>query len=430
MATGTSAEYTLSSAETALYKKTNTDVMEAMKSFTEEYGWLDDTPDIRITPSANEMRLVIDVNHEVGIASIPEGGYEALATSVAAENGTLTPIQLNGRFSFSTKYQKGWNGPNGGAQGQIEKQINFQAMKKTQALGEQFGQFFYGYSTATVAVVATTQGAGATTANIPLKDPYGDTGIDDTSANGLAYLSGLFRVGQRIALVRSAAIVEIGEVTGAGSGGSGTIAVTWNASCTPTADDQIVFANAVTDATLGGTNYNKGLVGFLDATQSASVHGIATSSVPGWASYIDSSGGRWSVAKQKKMIQTIMNNGGVKANRMLLDQGVMRDIEAGESAARRYAPGDVYDLDAEFKAKSVKVLSSRLTPPGVVGMYNDKSWTKKLLNDKPAEQGGPDLFDLDKVQDRGLIQASLDFILMLSTTNRAGMGIAVGLTQQ
>ena len=427
MATGTTAAYTLSSAETVLYKKTNTDIMEAMKSFTEEYEWADDTPDIRIVASANEMRLVIDVNHEVGVASIAEGGYEAVAQSVAAQNGTLSPIQVNARYSFSTLEQKGW-GP--AKAGQIENEIKFKAMKKTQAIAETFGMQFYGYTTATVAVVLTTQGAGATTANIPLKDPYGDTGIDDTSTNGLAYLSGLFRTNQRIALVRSAAIIEIGQVTGAGSGGSGTIAVTWNASCTPTAGDQIVFANAVTDATLAGTDYNKWVVGYLDATQSSSVHGMATSSIPGWASNLDTAGGRWSVARQKKAAQQCMNNGGVKVDRMLMDQGVGRDVVAGESAARRYSPSDVYDLDADFKAKGVKVLSSRLTPPGMVGMYGNKCWTKKLLNEKPPEQGGPDLFSIDKVQDRGLLQASIDFIYFRAVTNRAGMFLALGNTQQ
>lgn len=427
MATANSVAYTLSSAETEIYKKTNTDVMEALKSFTEEWGWADDTPDIRLTASANEMRLVVDVNHEVNIASIAEGGYEAVATSVSAENGTLTPIQVNARYSFSTLEQKGW-GP--AKAGQIENEIKFKAMKKTQAIAERFGQQFYGYTTATVAVVKTTQSAGASQADLPLKDPFGDTGIDDTSANGLAYLSGLFRAGDHIALVRSAAIIEIGTVTGNGSSGNGYLAVTFNASCTPTAGDQIVFANAVTDATLGGTDYNKWVVGYLDATQSASVHGMATSSIPGWASYLDTTGGRWSVAKQKKMAQNIMNNGGVKADRMLMDQGVMRDVMAGESAARRYGPSDAYDLDATFKAKGMEVLSSRLTPPGIVGMYGNKCWTKKLLNEKPPEQGGPDLFSIDKVQDRGLLQASLDFIYLRATTNRAGMGLATGLTQQ
>lgn len=429
MATGNSFAVTLSSAETALYKKTNTDVMEAMKSFTEEYGWLDDTPDIRIAQSPNEMRLVIDVNHEVGVANIAEGGYEGVATSVAAENGTLSPIQMNARYAFSTLYQKGWNG-NGGKAGQIENEVTFKAMKKTQALAEKFGQMFYGYTTATVAVVAATGSASATQTNIQLRDPFGNTTIDDTSANGLAYLSGLFRAGNHVALVRSAAIQEIGVVNGPGTSGDGYLDVTFNASTTPTAGDLIVFANAVTDATLAGTDYNKWLVGYLDATTSASVHGIATSNVPGWASYEDTTSGRWSVARQKKMAQAIMNNGGVKVNRMIMDQGVMRDVEAGESAARRYGPGDAYDLDASFKAKNTKVLSSRLTPPGMVGMYNNEVWTRKLLNEKPPEQGGPDLFSIDKVQDRGLLQASLDFILLLATTNRAGMGISLSNTQQ
>ena len=427
MATPNSVAYTLSSAETVLYKKTNTDVMEALKSFTEEYGWADDTPDIRIKASANEMRLVVDVNHEVNVASIAEGGYEAVATSVAAQNGTLSPIQMNARYSFSTLEQKGW-GPD--KAGQIENEIKFKAVKKTQALGERFGQQFYGYTTATVAVVLTTGGASATQTNIALKDPYGDTGIDDTSANGLAYLSGLFRAGDHVALIRSAAIVEIGVVVGAGSSGNGFLSVTFNASCTPTAGDQIVFANAVTDATIAGTDYNKWVVGYLDATQSSSVHGMASSSIPGWASNLDTTGGRWSVAKQKKGIQQCKNNGGVDVNRMIMDQGVMRDVLAGESAARRYSPSDTYDLDGDYKAKNMKVLSSRLTPPGIVGMYGNKCWTKKLLNEKPPEQGGPDLFSIDKVQDRGLFQASLDFIYLRAVTNRAGMFLATGLTQQ
>ena len=429
MPTGNSVSYGLSSAQTELYKKTNTDVMTAFKDFTEEYGWADDTPDIRITASANEMRLVIDVNKEVGVANIAEGGYEAIASSVSAENGTLSPIQMNARFSFSTLYKKGWDG-SGAKGGQIENEVRFKALKKTQALARVFGQQFYGYSTGYLAVVKTTQGASATQTDLPLKDPFNDTDIDDTSANGLAYLSLLFPAGERVALVRSAAIIEIGVVNGAGSSGDGFIDVTFNASCTPTAGDQLVLANAVTDATLAGTSYNKAPVGFLDATKSASVHGIATSSVPGWASYQDTTGGRWSVAKQKKMAQKIMNLGGVKADRMIISQGVERDILAGESAARRYAPSDAYDLDGTFKAKGVKIMSSELVPPGLVGMWNNKAFTKKFFNDLPPEQGGPDLFDTDKVQDRGLVQASLDFIMLRAVTNRGGMAVATGLTEQ
>jgi hypothetical protein len=63
-------------------------------------------------------------------------------------------------------------------------------------------------------------------------------------------------------------------------------------------------------------------------------------------------------------------------------------------------------------------------------MWNNKAFTKKFFNDLPPEQGGPDLFDTDKVQDRGLVQASLDFIMLRACTNRGGMAVATGLTEQ
>jgi hypothetical protein len=290
---------------------------------------------------------------------------------------------------------------------------------------------FYGYSTATIAVVKTTGASSATQTNIELKDPFGDTDIDDTSANGLAYLSLLLATpGEHVALVRSAAIVEIGVVNGAGTSGNGFVDVTFNSAITPTAGDQFVYANAVTDATLGGTDYNKWLVGYLDATKSASVHGIAESSNPNWSSYENTSGGRFSVALQKLMDQKVMNRGGQKVDRMLMDQGVMRDVLEGQAAARRYTASDTYDLDSSFKSKGVRVLDSQLVPPGMVGRYASKAFRKKLLNEKPDEQGSPDLFSIDKVQDRGLLQASLDFFPLHAVTNRAAMSIATGLTQQ
>ena len=426
MATANSVSYGLSSAQGSLNKKTNTEVMTAMKTWTDESGWADDTPDIRIKPSSNEMRLIVNVNKEVGVASIAEGDYEAVSDSTTAEEGTLSAIQLNARYSFSLRYQKGFKGKGG----EIEQEVRFKAMKKAEAMSRRFGQQFYGFTTATVAVVKTTQSAGAAQADLPLKDPFGNTSLDDTSANALAYLSSLFPAGERVALIRSAAIIEIGLVNGAGTSGDGFLDITFNASCTPTAGDQIVFANAVTSAVIGGTDYNKWPVGLLDATTSTSVHGMSSSSIPGWASYSDTGTGRWSVARQKKMAQKIEQNGGAKANRLLLAQGVERDIEAGESAARRYTSGDSYDLDAAFKAKGFKVLSSPLVPPGVVAMWANSAWTKKFLNDKPAEEGGPDMFDVDKAQDRSIMQASLDFIYFRACTNRGGMGIALTCVEQ
>src|SRR5690606_6521395 len=108
MATSTTptVAYTTSADLNNLYEKTNTDVMQAIKADTEEYDWMDDTPDLAIKVSANEMRLVLDVNYETGVAMIPEGGYEAAVTTQPTEYGTLTPVQANARFSFSTLYEQ------------------------------------------------------------------------------------------------------------------------------------------------------------------------------------------------------------------------------------------------------------------------------------------------------------------------------------
>ena len=55
--------YDLSSAMTELYRKTNRDVMEAMRTLTEEWSWVEDdrVPKRLWTPRArkNEMRLTL-----------------------------------------------------------------------------------------------------------------------------------------------------------------------------------------------------------------------------------------------------------------------------------------------------------------------------------------------------------------------------------
>ncbi|MCR4338865.1 MAG: hypothetical protein NUW01_03145, partial [Gemmatimonadaceae bacterium] len=86
-----------------LSKKTNTDVMVGIRRKTKEYGWFDDTPDEKITPSGNEMRLVVDIQYQTGGAMIPDGNYEDQATTVVPTSGTFTFVQLNKRYSFTTK---------------------------------------------------------------------------------------------------------------------------------------------------------------------------------------------------------------------------------------------------------------------------------------------------------------------------------------
>lgn len=427
MATGFSPSYTASSALTDLYKKTNTAVMQAIKTRTEENDWFDDVPDEDIILSANEMRLVLDVNHEVGVAMIPEGGYEAVLSSVAPEHGTFTPVQMNARYSFSLRYQNGWN--NKGKAGQIMNQNRYQAMKKAEAIGELIGLQTYGFTTGTIFVVAATGSASATQTNIQLKNAFGTSLIAGTSAAEKEYLSKLLRPGEGVALIRSGNLIEFGTYNGNGTSGAGFADITFTSSITPTADDLIVKANAVTDATISATDVNRWSVGLFDATTSASVHGLATSSAPNWRSIQDSTGGRWSYAKQEKLFNDMANLGGQTPDMVIWSQGVRRDVIAGERAALRYE-SSAFDFDGKFTTTGVKYNTSRLAPVGTVFAFAKDAYRKRLLSEKPAPDGTPSMFSLDKVQDRNSMAASIDFMYFRAVNNRGAIGVATGLSEQ
>lgn len=429
MATGYSAgSYTASSSLSDLYKKTNTAVMTAIKVETEEFNWFEDFPVEEIIPSANEMRLVLDVDYEVNAGMIPEAGYEAIPTSVTPEHGTFTAVQMNARFSYSILYDEGWN--KAGKAGQIKNQLIYQAGKKAQAMAEKVGLQTYGFSTGTMCQVATTGASSATQTNIELKNAFGSsTFIPGTTTAQKTYISGLFRPGMGVALIRSGAIVEFGTYNSTGSSGVGYANITFNSAITPTADDIVIQANVVTDATLSGTDQNRWPVGFFDAINSSSVHGLATSSAANWASYQDTAGGRWSYARQEKMINTLWNNGGVKMNRCIWSQGVRRDVIAGERAALRYESSQ-FDFNGELSTTGVRYYTSRLAPTGCVLGWNSDVYRKRVLSDTPSYTGGPSMFSLDKVQDKSAIQASINFIYFRAVNNRAGMGLAYGNTEQ
>ena len=427
MATGFTPSYTASSALSDLYKKSNTSIMSAIKAKTEEFDWFDDVPDEDIILSANEMRLVLDVNYETGVAMIPEGGYEAVLSSVAPEHGTFTPVQMNARYSFSLKYQDGWN--NKGKAGQIMNQNRYQAMKKAEAIGETVGLQTYGFTTGTIAVVAATGSSSATQTNVQLKNGYGTSNIAGTTTAEKTYISGLIRAGEGVALIRSGNLIEFGIYNGTGTSGVGYADITFTSAITPTADDLLVRANAVTGATISETDVNRWPVGLFDATLSASVHGLATSSAPNWASYQDTTGGRWSYAKQEKMFNEIWNNGGVQADTIIWSQGVRRDVIAGERAALRYESSS-FDFDGKFSTSGIKYRTSRLAPVATVFGYAKDVYRKRLMSDKPSPDGSPSMFSLDKVQDRSSMAASINFLYFRCVNNRAGMGVAVGLSEQ
>lgn len=430
MATGNAPSYTTVSSLSDLYKKTNTAVKVALKRKTEEYDWFDDYPDELITPSGNEMRIVLDVSYQTGTAMIPDGGYEASVATVAPQHGTFTFVQMNKRYSFTTLEQAF---DKKGRAGMIQQQTLYSSIKAVEAMARTIGLQTYGFSTGTVAVVAATGSAGTVQNGIQLKNAFGTTLIPGSATADKTYISNLFRPNEGIALIRSGSLIEFGTVNASPSAGSGVgyIDATFNSSITPTLGDLIVFANAVTDSTISATDQNRWPVGLLDGLTSSSVHGLASSTAANWAAgYTNTSGGRMSYAVQEAMINGLWNNGGVKMDRVVYSQGVRRDIIAGERAALRYNNSTDFDWDGEISTKGIKYMTSVLAPTGFFIGWNSDCIAKKVLSDKPDYEGGPSIFELDKVQDRGAYAASYNFVYAKVWSNRAGTGYASSLTEQ
>ncbi len=429
MATAQSNSLTTVANLADLSKKTNTDVMVGIKVNCEEYDQFDDVPDEDIVWSGNEMRLILDLSHEVGTAMIPDFGYEGVLGSVTPNTGTLTPVQMNKRYAFSTlakQYDKA------GRAGFVKRQLAQQANKAIQAIAETIGLQTYGFSTGTVFKVQTTGSSGTTHTSVAIKDAFGSTLIAGGTTAQDEYQTGLLRPGEGIAFIRSGSITEFATIDASpgAAGTAGTIDFTSNASFTPTADDIIVKANAVTGATLSETDQNRWPVGLLDALTSSSVHGLATSTNAEWAAgHAGTAGGRMDWARHEKMANNLKNLGGAKLNRVVYSQGVRRDIIAGEAGAKRYESGQ-FDWNNDFDKKGVKFFTSRLVPPGFYIGMNNEAYRKKAMSDKPAMNGGPDIFSLDKIEGRGGFAASFDFVYLRAVNSRRAMGYESGLTEQ
>lgn len=431
MATGNAPQITTVNSLSSLYKKTNTAVKVALKRKTEEYEWFDDYPDELITPSGNEMRIVLDVMYQPDTtAMIPDGGYEAQLTTVPPQNGVFTFVQANFRYSFTTLEQAF---DKRGRAGMIQQQTLYSAIKAVENFARKIGKQTYGFSTGTVAMVKTTAGAAGTVQNgLAINNAFGSTLVAGGTVSSNTYLSNLFRNGDPIALIRGGVLVEFGVVNASPSIGSGVgfIDATFNASITPTAGDLIVPAAAVTDATLTATDQNRWPVGFLDGLTSPSVHGLATATAPNWkAGYANTAGGRLSYQQQEALVNNLWNNGGVKMNRAIMSQGVRRDVISGERAALRYNDNTKFNLNGDIHTDGVKYMTSVLAPPGMFIGWNNDCISQKILSDKPDYEGGPSMFDLDKVQDRGAYAASYNFVYARIWTNRAGTGYLANLTE-
>ena len=401
-----------------------------MQDQTPELKWerkLKLTPGL--IPSALEMRLIFNVLFQNTGSMITDGGYEDGMTVAAPQDGTVSFVQFNGRFGLTglgRMYDKF------GKSGEVLA-LNFYAAKKVmEGMGRKYGMQFYGFTTGTVAVVDTT--ATVTTAStVLLKQAYGSSLIGNTngtaSANQLTYLAQLFRGLDVIAPIHSGAVVTNGQGTvTAVTNATGAISVTTpGGSSTWTAGDPIVFWNSVIDATIAGTEVNLWPTGLLDITQSASLHGLATSTAPNWASYTDSSGGRFGFIKVRKGEQYINNYGGTEPDTLILSNGVLNDATDAERAAKRYTNTSMFDMDGNLEAEGIEIRTSLLAPPGMAFLYDSEVFTKLDLNDLPGDNASPDLFDFDKLPNQDQWAAAMNHVRLHVCTNRAGVAAFANL---
>jgi hypothetical protein len=404
------------------YGKSHTKLYTAFKSRVEEFSWMDDIDDEEIEVSGRENLIPLDIKRGYGTAMITDGGYEARTVTPAMNEGSFSFVQANGRF-FISRFAQALD--QRARKKQIVRQIKYQSKKTLEGMARRCGLQFYGFTTGVVALTSTNATATSGQA-YTLIDAFGQAGIDNA-----AYLASLFEVGDGVAIVTGGSLETnaIGLIT-AKSASTPSITVTWAGSVDADANDEIYFANAVTDTTITATDRDRWPTGLLDIITSSSVMGLATSSEANWAAALNNAdGGRFSAVKLKKMKQAIMNASDGTLTDIIWAQGVENDVEAGERAARIYNSSSM-DLDMSIKAKGIKFRSSPLTPPGYVFGYDNSGWGKKLLTDKPNEDGSPDFGDLYKAEDRSGFKGGFDFIWATPVRCRGKFAMYSGITEQ
>lgn len=419
MAGGSNTHTSVSTLEKG-YRKKATKLYTAFKDKVNEFSWMDDIDDEDITPSGRENLIPLDVKRGYGAHMVSDGGNEARTVTPAMNEGSFSFVQANARFFISTFAQAL---DQRAKDAQIVRQIKYQSKKSLEALARRVALQMYGFSTGYVCEQTTA--ATATTQTLTLNDGFGDSTID-----GAAYLSSLFEVGDRIGLIASSALVTnaLGVIDSKPS--DGVLVVTFDGSVVTAAAQNIVFANAVTDTTITATDYNKWPVGLLDIITSTTVHGLASTTEATWDSAVNNtSGGRFDFVKLKKLRQEIANQGAGKITDVIWSNGVENDVEAGERAARIYN-SSAMDLDGSVRAKGITFRTSELVPPEHVIAFDRSGWGKKLLTDKPSEDGMLNFGDLYKAEDRAGWKGGFDLIYALVCRSRAKFGRYADLTEQ
>lgn len=392
-----------------LYRKVQGPLQKGYQFMCEEWENMSDLPEYATDWSAREITFPIDLNEGVGATSIPEGGWEAEASSPNVEECTINWILLNAVFTISktAKFidQKS-------ARAMIVKQLYYQARKKLQAMMRQYSDMSYGFSTGVLAQCDLNI-SGASTGTITLKNAYGQSWISGATTAQKRYLSNLFRIGDKITGVHTAAKVFGATITDRDVD-AGTIDVTYESSTTVNQTGIMLVHNNSLDSSLGGSSYNRGLIGLLEILFGVSVQNLTHDN---WTpTSVDTTAGRFNGMKIHKARQEQHNEGDSSPDTLLMSQGIERDMVVQQSAAVRFSSTFNMEVDGSVKARGLTIKSTRRVPPGLASLYAKKHRKRGALIPNPTDR--PAWGDGQKVPHRSLFEFPMDLPCFHVTTNR------------
>lgn len=408
-----------------VWRKVQAPLQVAAQFMVDEWDMLDSLKEFDVDWSAREITVPLDLSDDVGIASIPEGGYEARPGSPNPTDATLTWILLNGRWTIS-KTARWIDQINRAAM--LERQLLFQGQKKLQAMARRLAEYMYGFSTSTIAKVSAYANPVIT-----LKDQYGIAGLGSTTAPFSVtnqFRAGGVGQGDWIAVLNPAGpalrgIQRVITVT------PGTPSITISADIAGTvANDLIVRADSLENTTLaGGTDRDNGLTGFLDSLTSTSLHGVSGATFDKWnPGFTDVTGGRFNGIRLMKARQSCMNKGGGEGlDNILYDQAVERDVVSYLQAAVRFSDPYGMQLDGSPKAKGITFRSTRFVPEGYAFGFLKSKLRKLVLLPKP---GTPSWDDAKPLIDQSGFIFAMDYPCQLVWLNRGNTAYWSGLSRQ
>lgn len=421
--TANSVGFTTTSDFAKGYRRATTVMYRTYTRQVPEYQWFDDIPSEEITPSARENLIPLDTEIGYGAHQVSEGGKEARTDSPTLLEGSFLLNQTNARIGITLTEQAF---DDAAASNAIIKQIKYKSLKAIEAVMRKWAYMTYGTSTGILCQVANNPASG-TTATVTLGSLFNQSGLGTAS-----YLAKMFPVGEHVGFVRSGVLVGIASVT-ANSPSAGTISVTFNGDTVDlAAGDQIVYANAVLDSTLAGTDYNKWNYGWFDALVTDTVMGVSkTTDTTTWAPALyDTNGGSFGFVKARQLQQALEDNGDTVLKRLILSRGVLNDKDARERAALIYTNPGAMSLDGSAGLKGVSQDSTRFVPPTCAFAQGADAAGKVVLTSKPGQNAMLAYSDLRKSEDNSLLKGGFNIWSQLVWRSRSRTAAFIGLDEQ